>query len=461
MLIAFLILIYVAEAARVWYRLRHIPGPRLVGWTKWWLIRAHTSGRKHLDLAEVCEKYEIRQTLMTEGKLARIGPNDLVTSDPRLLRRILSVRSSYSRAPYYQGFRLDPSRDNILSQIDDAKHGILRSKMVAGYAGKDNERMEQTMNESIVALMKLIDTKYVSTNLVYRPMDFSRKAQYLALDVISSLAYGKAFGDLEKDEDVHNYIEMIEEAGPNIVLLTVLPVMRKMLRMPLIKNLVPNAKDQFGFGKVMGIAKELASERFGPYKKIQADMLGSFVAHGLTQDEAESEILFQILAGSDTTATAIRVIMLYISTSPRILSNLLSEINTFAPSSPISDAEARKMPYLQAIIKEGLRIWPPVQGLSSKEVPQGGDTINGVFVPGGTAIGYAATAIFRDEEIWGPDAKLFHPERWLIHDERRLKEMNAVWELVFSYGKWQCLGKNVAMMELNKVIVEDGVREQY
>jgi cytochrome P450 len=146
--------------------------------------------------------------------------------------------------------------------------------------------------------------------------------------------------------------------------------------------------------------------------------------------------------------------MLYVTTSHRILSLLLHEIATVAPRSPISDEEARKMPYLQAIIKEGLRIWPPVQGLSSKEVPKGGDTISGVFLPGGTAIGYSFSAIFRSKEIWGGDADEFRPERWLIEDKARLKDMDAVWELIFAYGRWQCLGKNVAMIELNKVIIE-------
>lgn len=67
-----------------------------------------------------------------EGKLARIGPNDLVTCDPNLLRQMLAVRTPYKRADYYDGFRFDPSRDNILSQRDDVKHGIIRAKMAAG-----------------------------------------------------------------------------------------------------------------------------------------------------------------------------------------------------------------------------------------------------------------------------------------------------------------------------------------
>ena len=51
--------LYIVNAVHVWYRLRHIPGPLSVGWSKWWLIRAHVGGRTNLDLAEICEKYGI------------------------------------------------------------------------------------------------------------------------------------------------------------------------------------------------------------------------------------------------------------------------------------------------------------------------------------------------------------------------------------------------------------------
>lgn len=57
-------------------------------------------------------------------------------------------------------------------------------------------------------------------------------------------------------------------------------------------------------------------------------------------------------------------------------------------SSPIRDPEARNLPYLQACIKEGLRMFPPVTGLLDKVVPSEGDTLNGVLIPGGTIIGY-------------------------------------------------------------------------
>src|SRR6266487_2256048 len=80
----------------------------------------------------------------------------------------------------------------------------------------------------------------------------------------------------------------------------------------------------------------------------------------------------------------------YLITNPRILAKFRTEYESAFISSPITDSEARKLPYHQAIIKEGLKIWPPVVGLMAKEVPPEGDVINGLLVPGGTSIGYGA-----------------------------------------------------------------------
>jgi cytochrome P450 len=163
------------------------------------------------------------------------------------------------------------------------------------------------------------------------------------------------------------------------------------------------------------------------------------------------------MAGSDTTATAIRSTFLYLIMHPRVVSKLRAEMESNSISLPIQDAEARQLPYLQAVIKEGLRIFPPVVGLMSKEVPPQGDMINGLFVPGGTKIGFGAYGIYRNKTIWGQDADIFRPERWLEVSPEKLKEMESTLEIVFSYGKYQCLGKNLAMMELNKIFVEVSV----
>ena len=187
-------------------------------------------------------------------------------------------------------------------------------------------------------------------------------------------------------------------------------------------------------------------------------MLGSFIRHGLSQEEAAGEALLQIVAGSDTSAGTIRAIMLMMVTNPAVYKKLQHEIDegiaTGKVSSPITDTEARRMPYLQAIIKEGLRIMPPAVGAMFKQVPPGGDVIDDKYLPEGTQIGGPLYAVQRSKEIYGLDADIFRPERWIEASTGKVIEMTSTVDLCFHYGKYQCLGKSVALMEFNKLFVE-------
>jgi cytochrome P450 len=187
-------------------------------------------------------------------------------------------------------------------------------------------------------------------------------------------------------------------------------------------------------------------------------MMASFIRHGLSEEELAGESLLQVVAGSDTTAATIRVVMLNLITSPRYYRKLQAEIDSAIAagkiSSPVQDNEAKRLPYLQAVIKEGLRVNPPASGIASKQVPRGGDFINGIFVPGGTQIGSSCYGMHHSKKIFGEDADTFRPERWLEAQGDQLSEMTSTVDLVFHYGKTQCLGKQVAFTELNKVFVE-------
>jgi cytochrome P450 len=187
-------------------------------------------------------------------------------------------------------------------------------------------------------------------------------------------------------------------------------------------------------------------------------MLGSFIRHGLTQEQASGEALLQVIAGSDTSAGTLRAVMLNLLTNPPMYRRLQKEIDEGIAagkiSSPIKDAEARQFPYLQAVIREGLRIMPPASGAFFKEVPAGGDVIEGMFIPGGTQIGSSPLGIHRSKKIFGVDADLFRPERWTDATPEKFAEMASTVDLVFHYGKYQCLGRGVALMEFNKIFVE-------
>jgi cytochrome P450 len=211
------------------------------------------------------------------------------------------------------------------------------------------------------------------------------------------------------------------------------------------------------------IARKLVHERYETKAIDHQDMMASFITHGLSERDLISESILQILAGADTSATAIRATLLHIITHPSVYQSLQAEIDKGVQDGCISshvirETEAAEMPYLQAVIKEGLRIWPPVTGLLSKVVPEQGDEVEidgkKLFIPGGTNVGYCAWSIHRNKEVFGDDAEMFRPERWLIEDGEKLARMHKTADLVWGYGKYQCLGRNVALLELNKVFVE-------
>ena len=282
-----LLLFAFANAIRSYRRLSHIPGPPFATISRLWMLKGLVGDSNHLHSYEVSLKY---------GALARIGPNLLLTSDPELVRRMSAPRSPYRRSRYNEIFRFKAGLDNLFSERQERKHEEMKKKLAAGYAGKDNPRFETEIDERIHDLMSLIERKYVCTDEEPgRQMDFGEKAQFLTLDVISSLAFGQPFGDVVDDKDQFDYVKSVEGSMPMLMCLSGLPEVHSFLvKSSLMKLLAPSAEDKLGLGKVLGIAKEKVSERFGDDRKIVQDMLGSFLKHGVTQEEAESETVLQL-----------------------------------------------------------------------------------------------------------------------------------------------------------------------
>jgi Cytochrome P450 len=279
-------LIVLTNRIRAYRRLAHISGPSIAGFSRIWMVWANTSGRNHEHLYNANLKY---------GSLTRIGPNHLLTSDPDIIRRMNAPRSLYRRSVWYTTFRFKPRADNIISVISEEKHEDLRKKMAAGYGGKEVPDLELCIDKHIQEWVKLIKRKYISTAQQTKPMDLGRSTQYFTLDVISDLAFNRPFGDMQEDKDKFNYIKTTEDAIGPMTLLSIFPHVHRWIEQSrLVDLLAPKAKDKTGLGPIVGIAQEVVAERFQEGNKGKQDMLGSFINHGITQEEAESETILQV-----------------------------------------------------------------------------------------------------------------------------------------------------------------------
>ncbi|KAI3320897.1 cytochrome P450 [Xylariaceae sp. AK1471] len=196
---------------------------------------------------------------------------------------------------------------------------------------------------------------------------------------------------------------------------------------------------------------------------------------GFTEDELIEQLLTFLVAGHETTATALTWAIYIVSKNPEMQTRLRDEIRAHlpSPSSPSSSPNGIEdlatlidthMPYLQAICLEVLRYFSPVS-ITFREAAV--DTsICGTPIPAGTQIVICPRATNRDVSLWGDNAGVFDPERYLSqakqahtdpldedgHDERSNSKNAGTRSnyatLTFLHGPRSCIGQSFSKAEL-------------
>lgn len=271
---------------------------------------------------------------------------------------------------------------------------------------------------------------------------------------------------LQNDVDTNGYIQSIKE-GFLIANILVAFGLAKLSQSSLIGPVpTPGPDEQTGYGKLLAVSIKMIEERVANPHIESGDMLDSFIRHGMTDGALRSEILDAVVIGSFGPCYTICSVILLTLTNPGVLTKLHREIDeavavNTVPSKGdgvISFAQAKQLPYLQAVIRESLRMLPPLVGLFPRIVPSGGDsvTVEGkpVFLPEGTCIGRSVYAMYRCRKTYGQDADTFRSERWFESDPSKLANMIRVNELIFNHGKYHCVGRVIAHTEIAKAVFE-------
>jgi cytochrome P450 len=133
-------------------------------------------------------------------------------------------------------------------------------------------------------------------------------------------------------------------------------------------------------------------------------------------------IISFVLAGKDSTSTALTWFFRLIAGNPHCGSSIYKEISSAAPL-PAADSRARifsyeelkNFHYLHAALSESMRLFPPVP-INSRSTVEDDILPDGTYVRKGWFADYSAYAMGRMEKVWGPDCREFKPERWLDSD---------------------------------------------
>lgn len=184
---------------------------------------------------------------------------------------------------------------------------------------------------------------------------------------------------------------------------------------------------------------------------------------GYSPAELYGEVNSLVVGGADTTSTALAGSLFYLSTNPRVVSKLATELlSTFSSAEEIRQGpKLTGCKYLRAVIDESMRLSPPVVSdlmrvvtpgtelhVDIKPTHQSDNNIESVAViPAGTIVASGIYSLLLNDDIYSPDPYAFRPERWIENRENAEKGFYP-----FSTGSRGCPGKNLAYLELQIAI---------
>ncbi|KAF6149403.1 hypothetical protein GIB67_016941 [Kingdonia uniflora] len=186
-----------------------------------------------------------------------------------------------------------------------------------------------------------------------------------------------------------------------------------------------------------------------------ADLLSRFIANDENSPEFLRDIIISfILAGRDTTSSALSWFFWILSSRPDVEKNILDELKAIRERNGkrMGDVynldELREMHYLHASIFEAMRLYPPV-ACNIKACLKDDVLPDGTFVGKGWIVNYNLYSMGRMESIWGEDCREFVPDRWL--ENGMFRPENPSRYPVFHAGPRMCLGKEMAHIQMKSI----------
>jgi cytochrome P450 len=286
-------------------------------------------------------------------------------------------------------------------------------------------------------------------------IDIREWASRATLDIIGVAGMGKDFDSLSNPENelYETYKAIFSNARGARIVQVFLMLLPQWLAaaLPLKRN------DEIGkavktIRKVSGELIKDKRAQMARGEKPALDILSvAMESGGFSDDDLVNQLMTFLAAGHETTASAMAwaayLLCKHPETQTRLRAELHAEIpNLLDPASQITSADIDRLPYLNAVLNETMRVFPPVP-LTLREAACD-TTIQGSFVPRGTTVVICPWAINTSTHLWGPDAREFNPDRWLGQGKANTGGAESNYAITtFLHGPRSCIGKDFAKAE--------------
>lgn len=357
---------------------------------------------------------------------------------------------------------------SLFSTQDELYHANLRRSVNNAFSMSSLVQYEPMVDDTISVFLDQTDRLYAATDKV---CDFARWLQFFAFDVIGSITYSRRHGFVDKNEDIDGIIKSLarifDYSGP----VGQMPWLDKVFwKNPILRQLTKWGLWDTSSGVAVFARARMQERTTGTIDEttkptIRDDLLSMFMRARenrpdfMTQKQVLTMAVSMAFAGSETTAISLSSVFYHLFKNQETLTKLREELDAAVqsgsienrPTGIVSWSESQHLPYLDACVKEALRLHPAAGLPLERVVPEQGMDIAGHWVSGGTIVGCNAWVIHRREDLFGADVDSFRPERWLEADGERVKVMNGNM-FQFGAGSRTCIGKSISLMETYKLV---------
>ncbi|ORY67553.1 cytochrome P450 [Pseudomassariella vexata] len=429
--------------------LSRYPGPKLAAITRYYeaYYDVICHGQYTWKIAEMHKKY---------GPIIRISPYELHINDPAYFEKLYRQDGRWNK--YAWSYTRFHARHSTVFCVEHDVHRRRRAPLNAFFSKANVNRKQAIVhdkaNKLCYRLAEFAGSKTKTVNL-------SAAVGALVRDVATEFILGKDIHNLDMEDFNISIGAIFQGSGILWRISKHAPWFGPLMRaLPFI---VARKVGDEGGRAFLAFRRELtqltkdimasASDPESPRTVIH-DILASssLPPEEKTFERVYSEIGAVTGAAFETTAHALRIILYYVYTNPTMLRCLRAEL----AEAPKVDGDSedhtlstlKKLPYLTAVIMEGLRLGPGNATRMARIAPDRDLMYGDWRIPAGTPVGMTTILMHMDERLY-PEPDLFEPDRWMDAEVRKKADKTFA---PFSRGTRNCGGMQLAWAELYMVI---------
>lgn len=347
--------------------------------------------------------------------------------------------------------------DSILQYL----HQTQRKNLLPAFAYRHVKNLYPVFWDKSIEMVKMIEKDLQSRKANGNndnTVQISNWASRATLDIIGVAGMDHDFDSLrDPNNTLSQSYRKIMSSPP--LFMKILFVIGLLLGNPALVHALPTKrnKDIKESGEVIrNVARQMIRQKKAKMEDPNSETGIDIISVALTSGTFDEENLVDqsmtfLGAGHETTASALQWAVYALCQNPNVQSRLRDEIRANLPSvddpTPISAAAIDNLPYLHAVCNEVLRFHPSVPTTTRKAVRD--TSIVGTHVAKGTTFTMSPRLINRLEELWGPDANEFNPDRFMGPGKANTGgAVNNYAFLSFLHGPRGCIGQGFAKAEL-------------